>query len=186
MNANKFAVLAFFMAGVLSGVPAQAGESGTSAPALFGIHDIVLQYARLGDKDASASCGIIPGTLLSDFFRAMKSYGLPIQSLLEAKPPMVGVPRVDLVPEIYSVYDKGLNCVSWVSLTAQSQSAMPLAPVPTPRRVTVTYWRNGVLIGSPENFHAHEVSEALLRLGHQFADQYKTDQPPVLPGSGTP
>ena len=186
MTANKSLFGVFLLAGLCASFSTKAADSSPSAPSLFGMHEIVLQSVRLGNKNDSDSCTLNAGDLLGGLFNVLKTNNAPVVSLLDVKPPTLDIPRVELIPEIVTSYDKGLSCVSWVSLTAQSQSALPIPPVDTPRRVTLTYWRHGVLVGSPQSFHTREVSEALLRLGRQFADQYKTDQPPLLPGSGVP
>ena len=70
-----------------------------------------------------------------------------------------------------------------ISLTVQSQVAQVIPPATTPRHVTVTYWHSGALISGLQGLHSHAVTDALLKMGQQLLDQYKTDQPPAPIGA---
>ncbi len=153
----------------------------SSAPALLGVQEVLLQYARFGSDKAEEACGVTRGEVEKYLQKSLAILGVPVVAMIDAKPPMLGVSRIDLLPEIVSYGGHGAECTSWVALTAQTQNTIRIPPVETPRSVTVTYWKAGMLVNSNTANHSTIILDAFGRLGDKFSRQYKLDQPPPLP-----
>ena len=174
------ALLAFTIA------PALAADEVGSAPAMFGVKEVLLQYARMGSSKAAEACGIPREELMGILAKELKDSNVPTTTVTQAKPPIMGEARIELVPEISSINSQGTDCISWLSLSAQSQSTAQILPVKIPRNVVVTYWRSGQLVGSSQTTHKRVLGDAFQKLIRQFAQQYRLDQPPILPALDEP
>lgn len=161
-------------------LPAPVHAQG-AAPGLFNVKEIVVQYANFANPKGAESCALVREELAAAILKILKDSSVPSVLASEAKPPMMGLARVNLVTEISTIDNQGLDCTSWVSLSAQTQSNAVIQPVETSRSFTAVYWRQGLLIGSGQATHARLVTETLQNMAKKFAQQYRVDQPPELP-----
>ncbi|NTU76867.1 MAG: hypothetical protein HGA90_03505, partial [Alphaproteobacteria bacterium] len=89
-----------------------------AAPAMAGVKEFVLQYPHLGGSSQQAPpCGMTAGEANDALLRVLKAEGLPVVPIIDAKPSMIGVARVEILPEIISINNQDIDCTSWVSLT---------------------------------------------------------------------
>jgi hypothetical protein len=173
---HRFRINAFvFVLGVLaapSGAPAQG-----AAPALYGVHDIILHNTHFLYPQAADSCALLADNLAATIDGVMLDLKVPVTLASVAKPPQFGTSRIELMPEVATMNSEGLDCTSWVSLSAQSQTNVKIMPVETLRNVTVIYWHKGVLVNSGQSGHAAIVDGVLKKFAVQFAQDYKAAQP---------
>lgn len=188
MNANKLYELirqACLLAGLvllafsLFATRGHAAEG--SAPAMSNVKEILVLGVKPGNEAVTQMCGIKPDKLTQYIVKTLKSYSLPATSALEAKPTRFDTARIEVLPEILSTNTQGIECTSWVSLTAQSENTLHIPPIETPRNVLVTYWRGGVLVSSVVPSHQQVLTNTFEKLCRKFAQQYRMDQPPPLP-----
>lgn len=163
----------------LGAVSPEARAQG-AAPELFNVGEVIINYVKFEDPKASDSCGLSREQVASIFQKAFFESGVPVMSVVDAKPPMVGVARIQLLPEISTHIDENMNCVSWVSMSAESRANVVIPPVTSPRNVTVVYWRQHTKAVSGQSLHPRKVSDALNKMADQFAQQYRVDQPAAL------
>ncbi len=152
-----------------------------AAPAMFGVEEVVVQVPHFGNDRSADQCGLDTGPLSDVIEKALQDKTVPAVSVTEAKPSVIGVARVNLVSDIFSFNSQGLDCTSWISLTAESRNSVRIPPVDTSRNVTITYWREGIMLASNQTTHERVVEEAFRKLAANFARQFKLDQPPPLP-----
>ncbi len=152
-----------------------------SMPALSGVKEMLVQDIRFGGDTNKASCGMRHDMLAAHILKTLKDFSLPAVSVLEAKPARIGVPRIDIVPEILASHHQNMECTTWVSLTAQTHNTLRVPPIETARNVIVTYWRANLLVNSLETIHQKAVFEAYIKLIRNLSQQYLMDQPPPLP-----
>lgn len=91
-----------------------------------------------------------------------------------ARPDLV---RLTLKPEIATLKDGVVNCVSWVALSAQTQNALKLAPNADRKSVEIVYWTRGALIMTPIIDHATGVDDVFSKLARVLARQWRIDNP---------
>jgi hypothetical protein len=156
-----------------------------STAAMAEVKEVLLQYANIANTEAAGQCSLSRESLNDDLQRNLKLGSVPIILVNEAKPAMLGVARIELLPEIVTIYFEGLGCTSWISLAAQSKHSLKIPPVETPRSITVSYWRSGLMVSTNISSHSRLVAEAFQKLAKKFADQYRLDQPPPLPSFDT-
>lgn len=185
MTANKphapFRFISSFFLGVCLFLAVTEARAQGSAPSLMGVTEIQVQHARFGNTAASDGCGLSNSIASGHILEKLKEVQLPAFSVMDAPALKMGVARIDLMPEVVTMQKQGLDCTSWVALMAQSRVSTRIPPIETPRNVTVTYWRGGLMISSPQVSHPRAVREALYKLSLEFAKQYRADQPPPLP-----
>jgi hypothetical protein len=148
---------------------------------MFGVREVVVEYARFTDPKASDTCGLTREQIASVLAHALTGTNVPAVAAIDAKPPVLGVARIELIPEIYSHTDESLGCVSWVSLAAENRANAVIPPVNTLRGVTVVYWRQHTVVSSSQSTHEQTVGDVLQKMAVQFAQQYRLDQPPEVP-----
>jgi len=181
MNVNKVcglkvAAVLFAASFLPSNLYAQA-----SAPGMFDVKEVVIQYARFANPKASDVCGLTREGVNTLLIKTLADGLVPAISVADAKPPMMGVARIEIVPEISTISNQGLDCTSWVSLTAQSQNNVRIPPIDAMRNVTVVYWRKGTLTMTDQSLHSGTVADLLQKMATDFAQRYLLDQPPKIP-----
>ena len=82
-----------------------------------------------------------------------------------------------MATDIFSLNSEGLDCTSWISLTAETHNNVHVPPVDLARNISVVYWHEGTMLASGQAIHERVVMETVQKLAHHFADQYKEDQP---------
>lgn len=170
-------ILVFLMMLVLPSL----ARADSAAPSLFGVREVIIQQPRIVDAKAAATCGGISRELVNTTMaKAFVGTSVPAMMVAEAKPPSLGVARIELTPEIHTRANENLECISWVSLAAENRVNLVVPPVTTLRAVTISYWRQRAMVTSGLSSHAQMVSDLLLKLAKEFAYQYQLDQPPDL------
>jgi len=165
---------------VLGLVPVTAQAQNT-APGMFGVREVVVEYARFDDSKAADTCGLSRDMVGSALAKALAETMVPAIAVSDVRPPTQGVARIQLIPEISTRTDESLNCVSRISLAAESHANIVIPPITIPRSVTVVYWRQQRQATSGQSSHAQIIVDILHKMAEQFAQQYKLDQPPELP-----
>jgi len=148
---------------------------------MSGVQEVVVQYVRFLDPQKADKCGLQREPLTNAIVKMLTDSNAPAIPTSAAKPPLMGVARIELVPEISTLSNDGLDCTSWVSLSAQTQSNVRIAPIDVLRNVKVVYWQQGLLLATAQSTHASQVRDSLNIMAQQFARQYRLDQPPTLP-----
>ena len=190
MNGNKrrifaqhrLALAALLLTGCLTSMDCLAYEG--AAPALSNVKEMLVQNVRTGGTSAAKGCGVNQEALLAVLIKDLKNYNLPAFSLIEAKPSQMDMARIELLPEVITSNTQGVECTSWVALTAQSLATVRIPPVETPRNIVVTYWRGGILVSSAETSHGQVVADNFDKLARQLSLQFNRDQPPPMPPLG--
>jgi hypothetical protein len=163
-----------------------AAFAQVAAPELFEVREVVINYVRFPDAKAAQTCGLSRDQVATALAKAFVGTGVPVTPVNEVKPPVLGIARIDLVPEISVHTDENLDCISWVSLSAENRVNAVIPPVPTQRGVTVVYWREHSMVTSSQSTHTDAISQMVQKLGSEFAQQYRLDQPPVIPVTKPP
>ncbi len=173
MSKAKNLLIAFLFLPVLSSAASAQGY----APELYGIGEIIVNYARFDDPKASAGCGLTREDVAAVLASSFEGTGVPAVGVLDAKPPVAGVARIQFLPEIVTQAGENLDCVSWISLSAESRAAVVIPPVDAPRSITAVYWRRHAKVFSSQTLHAQKVKEVLKNMAADFVQRYRIDQP---------
>ncbi|MDR3451072.1 MAG: hypothetical protein P4M15_15240 [Alphaproteobacteria bacterium] len=152
-----------------------------AAPEMFGVREVIVDYARFTDPKASDACGLTREEVSRVMAKALTGSGVPAIPVAEAKPLSLGVARIELMPQIASHAGDNLDCISWVTLAAENRANVVVPPVPTLRGVTIVYWRQQSMVSSSQSQHAPATDDVLEKMAGQFAQQYRLDQPSSAP-----
>ena len=175
MTMRKTGMFFLFLALAPSSAWAQA-----AAPGMFGVQEVIVEYARFEDAKAADSCGLSREQIADAIAKTLVGTGVPAVPVAEAKPPAMGVARIQLITEVFSRIDETLSCTSFVSLSAESKSNAILPPISTPRSITAVYWRRHAMIISGQSMHGQQITAAVQKMLMPFIQQYRVDQPPVI------
>ena len=180
-NANKSGLCGLLLsASLLTLVSPVAALAQASAPALYDVKELQVQHGRIGNPKASANCGTSSGEVSMMVLKALQADKLPAFSVLNAPKQNPNVARIDIYPDVVTLQPREKECISWVSISAQSREILQINPIATPRNLMSTYWQGGMMVGSNVTAHANTINDAFAKLGAQFSRQYRLDQPPEL------
>ena len=163
----------------LSLVSMKAHAEG-AVPELFGVREVVVGLTQFDDPKASDICGLSREQIASAFARSFAGSTVPAIPEQEARPPVMGIFRIKLIPMISTYADANLNCASWISLSAENRISGAIPPLGILRTVTSVYWRYHIKVSTSQSMHAQRVTETIQKLADKFALQYRQDQPPEL------
>jgi hypothetical protein len=175
--------LGFFLLSSLvysSLAPISAHAQG-AAPEMFGVSEVIIEYARFDDPKTANGCGLSREEIASALVESFAGTTVPTVAAVEARPPVMGIARIQLIPEISTYMNENFDCISWVSLSAESHANTVIPPINTLRSITAIYWRQHAKVASGQSNHSQQVKALLKKLADQFAQQYRLDQPPVIP-----
>jgi hypothetical protein len=173
---------------VLAGLPLPARAQETTAQSLYGIKEILVRPVHFDNATVAASCRLRRDALDAFLMRELQDNNLPVTAEMGSVPSAADIARIYLVPQIVPFNSQGLDCVTWVSLSAESRSHLRVLPIEIPRIVTVVYWRRGELVTSAQSVHADHVTATLHNMIRLFAESYNNAQPPKIgrPTAPTP
>jgi hypothetical protein len=147
------------------------------APEMYGVGEIIVNYVRFDDPKIANTCGLTREEIASFIAKSFEGTGVPAIAALDANPPRTDVARIQLIPQISSYADNNMNCISWISLSAESHANVVILPVRAPRSITALYWRQQAKVSSGATLHSQTVNEALKNMIVKFIQQYRVDQP---------
>lgn len=160
-----------------SAVPTASAQSKLVSP-LSGIGQIVVNEPLTNDANIARDCRVDVKEIQKNIADFMAREGLPVITV-ENSAEMVrtDVFRLTIKPEVATLKDGVISCVSWVALKAESQHTVRLPPLPDRKTVTVSYWSRGGLVMTPIVDHAIGIQNAYLLLLRNFVKQYRIENP---------
>lgn len=161
----------------LASSPERAQAQG-AAPSLFGIKEIVIMPTQINNPKAAEDCGITRTDILDTLTNVFKSADVPAIDINEAPPSIAEIPRISLRPEIALINNgQGLDCTSWISLSAENKHNLIIPPIAIPKSVQIVYWKEGAITSSTQSAHGQIVYGIVKKLAESFTKQYKASQP---------
>ncbi|MBI1273664.1 MAG: hypothetical protein GC131_06240 [Alphaproteobacteria bacterium] len=170
-------LLLVLLAALLPAAPAQAESTRGGAPALYGVTEILVNYTRITDPKASEACGIRRNEVEERAHEVLEDMGLTALRAATAKPALTTAVRITLTPEITTYNDGTLVCASYIELVAEGRHAARLPPVEERRNFTVTYWREGLMLGTRQSVHDQGILQATEKLARSFVTDFNVAQP---------
>ena len=163
---------------------AEAQES--AAMSLYGVKEILVRPVHFDDPATAATCRLKSDELDELIMKELHDGDLPVFAEADARPSTADVARIILVPQIVPFNSQGFDCVTWVSLSAESRNHLRVLPIEIPRVINVIYWRHGELVASAVSVHFDHVTASLHNMIHDFAQRYALAQPPTVGHLSTP
>jgi hypothetical protein len=167
-------------------ISATARAQETAAQSLYDVKEIVVRPVRFDDPETAKSCRLAGEDLDAAILKELQDNGLPAIAESNARPTVIDSARIMLVPQIIPYNSQGMDCVTWVSLSAETRNHLRVLPVEIPRVVNVVYWRRGEMVASAVSVHDDHVNAALHAMIREFGQRYKQAQPPTVGRPNTP
>jgi hypothetical protein len=186
-NREPFAVWraasAFTLVATIFFLPSLAYAQNRILPPLAEIGQIVVAEPLLSDSKVAETCGIDIKQIQKFIGDYLAKEGLPVVPVNDsAQMVRTDVFRLNIRPEIATLKDGVVSCVSWTGLKAESQHTVRLPPVVDRKTVTVSYWNRGGLVMTPLVDHMTGIQNAYTILLRGFVQQYRIENP----GAGIP
>lgn len=164
----------------------RADAQESAAQALYGVKEVVVRQVRFDDPAIAKSCRLTSEDLDSLIMQELKDANLPVITERDARPTVAEVPRIFLVPQIVPFNSQGFDCVTWVSMTAETRNHLRVLPIEIPRIVNVVYWRRGEMVASAVSVHGDHVTASLHNIIREFGQRFLQAQPPTVGRPATP
>jgi hypothetical protein len=161
-------------------IPSFAHAQESAAQALYGVKEILVRPVKFDDPALAKTCRLEGGWLDELIMKELQDNGLPAVAENNASPSTMNVARIILVPQIVPFNSQGLDCITWVALSAESRNHLRVLPVEIPRVINVIYWRRGELVTSAVSVHGDHVTTSLRNMIREFGQRYKLAQPPTV------
>lgn len=147
-------------------------------PPMAGIGQIVVVEPLINDTAIANTCKVDIKEIQKYIAGYLGRENLPVIAV-ESSAEMVrtDVFRLTIKPEIATLKDGVVSCVSWVGLKAESQHTVRLPPLADRKTVTVSYWNRGGLVMTPIVDHAVGLQNAYTILLRNLVRQYRIDNP---------
>ncbi len=163
------------------GLASPASAAGAAVSDMFGVREVILDFTQFDDPRASDTCGLSRQLIADTIAANLQGTSVPAIPVNEARPPVAGIFRINLVPLVSTYVDETLGCVSWISLSAENRVSLMVPPLNVQRAVLAVFWRGHLKVVSTHSTHTPKVVAAVKSLVEKFAQQYRADQPPELP-----
>jgi hypothetical protein len=161
---------------LLSPVPSYA--QNRILPPLAQVGQVVVAEPLLSDAAVATECGIDLKKIQSFIADYLTKEGLPVIAVADsAQMVRTDVFRLNLKPEIATLKDGVVSCVSWVGIKAESQHTLRLPPIVDRKTVSVSYWNRGGLVMTPLVDHMTGLQNAYTILLRGLVQQYRIDNP---------
>lgn len=161
-------------------LPSLAKAQESAAQGLYGIKEILVRPVHFDDPAAAKTCRLTGEDLDAVILQELKDNKLPATPEKDARPSTAEVPRILLVPQIVPYNSQGLDCITWVALSAETRNHVRVLPIEIPRVVNVIYWRHGEIVASAVSVHGDHVAQSLHSMIREFGQRYMLAQPPTV------
>jgi len=157
---------------------AMAQAPSRIVPPLAEVGQIVVVEPLLSDHKVAKDCGIDIAKVQTYITQYLSKEGLPVVATEDnTQTSGSDIFRLLLKPEIATLKDGVVSCVSWVGIKAESQHTLRLPPVVDRKIVNVSYWSRGGLVMTPMVDHMTGLQNAYAILLNGFVQQYRIDNP---------
>lgn len=174
------------MAQISVGTTAGQTQMDRIIPALAKVGQFTVVEPSLANAQASADCSLDIKAMQAGIEKILTDEKLPVVAA------GVGLDRTELLrvtvrPDIATLKDGVVNCVSYVSLKAEVSSNIALPPLTEKKTLTPALWTRGGLILTPVIDHPAGVNNAFGILARGLVKQYRLDNPDaVVPVTADP
>lgn len=186
MNANKLllaAALLLFSPSALAQAgganQSQPGQKVYTAPSLYLLKEVFIDYPILTDPKVSSDCGLTRESMLTSLQRNLQDPGLDVMAL-NAVHAREGT-RVNLAVEVMTV-KQGKSCISWIDMPFSDKAPIMLPPVKVPRSLTLLFWQQKKVVSSSDDRHQATINDMLGTMVRQFLRDVKLAVPNELLG----
>lgn len=158
--------------------PPASGTFDRVVPPLAQINQILVAEPNVSDSKVVADCNLNVKQIQQDIIKVLSTEKLPVtlnQNALRADQV-----TLTLKPEIATLKDGVVNCISYVGLKAESLYTLQLPPLTERKSVNVSLWNRGGLILTPVIDHPAGVTNAFNILSNVFVKQYRLDNPATV------
>lgn len=156
-------------------VVAPSGSLERVIPALAKVSQIVIAEPSVTDPKVADDCHIDIKAVQVNLGKILATENMPV--VISQTALRTDLPSVTLKPQIATLKDGVVNCISWVELKAESQATLALPPLMERKTVNVPLWNRGGLILTPVIDHSQGINNAFTILVRAFIKQYKLDNP---------
>ncbi len=166
---------------VLFALPAWAQE-GTSQPSardrtlppLWGVSELAMADLTLRPVGNAEDCLVSAQEVAEAMRVTLHGEMLAAYDARTAPPQKADVLRLTLFPVLAVVKSAPLECVAWLSLSAQAAHTVRLPPNARRKTITVNYWERGGLVRTSVQNNRAEVSKNFSGLISAFIKDWRT------------
>lgn len=152
-------------------------------PPLYGWSRVVIKDLKMPDEALVTDCGMKKDMIFHFFVERLREGGIPLVNEAQADNLISDVVTVEAEPQIISMQDLVINCISWIQYKVTLQYTFRVPPLMYRRKVPLMLWYDGMMVSSAKSTHNGALINGFIDLAMRFRNAWDKQHASVDPES---
>ena len=150
-------------------------------PPLYGWNRVVIKELKMPEESLVTDCGMKKDMIFHFFVERLREGGIPLVNEIQADSLISDVVTVEAEPQIISMQDLVINCISWIQYKVTVEYTFRVPPLMYRRKVPITLWYDGMMVSSAKSTHNGALINAFIDLAMRFRNAWDKQHAAVDP-----
>ncbi len=150
-------------------------------PPLYGWSRIVIKDLKMPEEALVNDCGMKKDMIFHFFVERLREGAIPLVNEVQADNLISDVVTVEAEPQIISMQDLVINCISWIQYKVSVQYTFRVPPLMYRRKVPIMLWYDGMMVSSAKSTHNGALINAFIDLAMRFRNAWDKQHAAVDP-----
>lgn len=150
-------------------------------PPLYGWSRIVIKELKMPEKALVEDCGMKKDMIFHFFVERLREGAIPLVNEIQADSLISDVVTVEAEPQIISMQDLVINCISWIQYKVSVQYTFRVPPLMYRRKVPIMLWYDGMMVSSAKSTHNGALINGFIDLAMRFRNAWDKQHASVDP-----
>ncbi len=156
-------------------------SSNVILPPLYGWSRIVIKDLKMPDPELINACGMKKDMIFHFFVERLREGGIPLVNEAQADNLISDVVTVEAEPQIISMQDLVINCISWIQYKVSVHYTFRVPPLMYRRKVPIMLWYDGMMVSSAKSTHNGALTNGFIDLAMRFRNAWDKQHASVDP-----
>ncbi|MBY0428384.1 MAG: hypothetical protein K2Q32_04105 [Alphaproteobacteria bacterium] len=152
-------------------------------PPLYGWSRIVIKDLKMPEEALVNDCGMKKDMIFHFFVERLREGAIPLVNEVQADNLISDVVTVEAEPQIISMQDLVINCISWIQYKVSVQYTFRVPPLMYRRKVPIMLWYDGMMVSSAKSTHNGALINGFIDLAMRFRNAWDKQHASVDPES---
>lgn len=151
-------------------------------PPLYGWSRVVIKELKMPDEQGLVTdCGMKKDMIFHFFVERLREGAIPLVNEIQADNLISDVVTVEAEPQIISMQDLVINCISWIQFKVSVQYTFRVPPLMYRRKVPIMLWYDGMMVSSAKSTHNGALINGFIDLAMRFRNAWDKQHASVDP-----
>ncbi|MDX1922767.1 MAG: hypothetical protein SFW65_06535 [Alphaproteobacteria bacterium] len=150
-------------------------------PPLYGWSRVVIKDLKMPDEGLVTDCGMKKDMIFHFFVERLREGGIPLVNEAQNDTLLSDVVTVEAEPQIISMQDLVINCISWIQYKVSVQYTFRVPPLMYRRKVPIMLWYDGMMVSSAKSTHNGALINGFIDLAMRFRNAWDKQHASVDP-----